>query len=164
MPEDEKIRKCVLVGFSDRLAKRLDPGSLRCVLSHGRFGLLSRESVVQNAPFFVAAEISEIEGRDKSVSTLLSLGTAVETSWLEELYPDEIETETFVSYDATARCVLAEEQTLFRGIPLAKKALRGGIIISWGWTEDPKDHPRAKRPGLLQRPQSFWPRRRWKAD
>ncbi len=123
MPEDEKIRKCVLVGFSDRLAKRLDQGSLRCVLSHGRYGLLSRESVVQNAPFFVAAEISEIEGRDKSVSTLLSLATAVETSWLEELYPDEIETETFVTYDSTARCVLAEEQTLFRGIPLAKKAL-----------------------------------------
>jgi ATP-dependent helicase HrpB len=123
MPDDESIRKCVLVGFSDRLAKRLDQGSLRCLLSHGRTGLLSRESVVQSAPFFVAAEISEIEGRDKSVSTLLSLATAVETSWLEELYPEEIELETFVSYDSTSRTVLAEEQLLFRGIALAKKAL-----------------------------------------
>jgi hypothetical protein len=108
--------------------------------------------VVQNAPFFVAAEISEIEGRDKSVSTLLSLGTAVETSWLKELYPDEIETETFVSYDSTARCVLAEEQTLFRGFRSPKKRSRIGE-----WSRRTKHS--GQRGGFASKALSFWPRR-----
>ena len=123
MPSDDEIRKCVLVGFSDRVAKRLDSGTLRCALSHGRFGLLSRDSVVQSAPFFVAAEISEIEGRDKTVSTLLSMATAIKTEWLEELYPDEITAQTLVTYNSSVRCVQAEEQLLFRDIPLVKKTL-----------------------------------------
>ena len=32
------VQRCVLVGFSDHLAKRLDAGSLRCELVHGRRG------------------------------------------------------------------------------------------------------------------------------
>ena len=57
------VRKCVLAGFSDHLARRLDGGTLRCELVHGRRGMLARESAIQQAPLFVAAEISEIEGR-----------------------------------------------------------------------------------------------------
>jgi ATP-dependent helicase HrpB len=56
------VRKCVLAGFSDHLAKRLDAGTLRCELVHQRRGLLARESAIQKSPLLVAAEISEIEG------------------------------------------------------------------------------------------------------
>jgi ATP-dependent helicase HrpB len=81
------VRKCVLAGFSDQLAKRLDGGTLRCELVHGRRGLLARESCMQKAPLLVAAEISEIEGRGGEVNVLLSLATAVEESWLKEIFP-----------------------------------------------------------------------------
>ncbi|MGH7956384.1 MAG: helicase-related protein, partial [Opitutaceae bacterium] len=57
------IRKCVLAGFPDQLAKRLDAGTLRCELVHRRRGVLARESAIQKSPLFVAAEISEIGGR-----------------------------------------------------------------------------------------------------
>jgi len=59
-----EVRKCVLAGFSDQLVQAAShAGTLRCELVHHRKGLLARESVIQKTPLFVAAEISEIEGR-----------------------------------------------------------------------------------------------------
>ena len=124
-PEEKDIalRKCVLTAFSDRVARRADTGTLRCFLPYGRMGMLTRESVVQEANLFVAAEISEIEGRDKSVSTLLSMATAIEPEWLEEIYTDEIHATTVLRFDTVSRCILGEEQLVFREIPLERKSL-----------------------------------------
>ncbi len=81
------VRKCVLAGFSDHLAKRLDAGTLRCELVHNRRGVLARESAIQKAPLLIAAEVSEVQGRGGEVNVLLSLATAVEEAWLQELFP-----------------------------------------------------------------------------
>ena len=54
---EEALRKCILIGFSDRVARRIDEGTLRCELVHGRRGTLARESVVKDSPLLVAAEI-----------------------------------------------------------------------------------------------------------
>ena len=47
---DEALQKCILLGFSDRVARRLDSGTLRCELVHGRRGVAGPESVVQHSP------------------------------------------------------------------------------------------------------------------
>ena len=94
------MQKCILIGFSDRVARRLDAGTLRCELVHGRRGTLARESVVQSSPLLVAAEVREVEGKDKSVNTLLSLATAIEEEWLRELFPEDIAAAPRVFYDA----------------------------------------------------------------
>ena len=70
--KDEALQKCILIGFSDRVARRLDQGTLRCELVHNRRGVLARESVVQHSPLFVAAEVREVEGRE--VNTILVAG------------------------------------------------------------------------------------------
>ncbi|HEU5395896.1 MAG TPA: helicase-related protein, partial [Verrucomicrobiae bacterium] len=57
--KDEALQKCILVGFSDRVARRIDQGTLRCELVHQRRGVLARESVVQKE-LLVAAEIREV--------------------------------------------------------------------------------------------------------
>jgi ATP-dependent helicase HrpB len=119
--KDEALQKCILIGFSDRVARRLDQGTLRCELVHGRRGLLARESVVQHSPLFVAAEVREVEGRE--VNTILSLATAIETGWLRELFPEDIKSETHVEFDATARRVQAAELLRFRDLALAAKRI-----------------------------------------
>ena len=48
-----------------------------------------RESVVQNAPLFVAASIREVSGRTGN-RTLLGLATAVRREWIEEMFPDQV--------------------------------------------------------------------------
>jgi ATP-dependent helicase HrpB len=117
----EASRKCILIGFSDRVARRLDSGTQRCELVHGRRGTLARESIVQHAPLLVAAEVHEVEGKEKSVSTVMSLATAIEEDWLRELFPEDITAAPRVYYDANTKRVYAEEQLRFRGLAISTR-------------------------------------------
>ena len=115
------VEKCVLIGFSDRVARRLDEGTLRCELVHGRRGNLARESAVQSSPLLVASEVREVEAADKSVSTILSLATAIELEWLRELFPEDIHAESRVTFDGIARRVSAEELVKFRDLTVSTR-------------------------------------------
>ena len=121
--KDVALQKCILIGFSDRVARRLDQGTLRCELVHGRRGVLARESRVQHSPLFVVAEIREVEGRDREVNTILSLATAIEVEWLKELFPGDIKSDVQVQFDAREKRVLAAELLRFRDLVLASKRL-----------------------------------------
>lgn len=114
---EEAVRKCILIGFNDRVA-RMDPATLRCDLVHGRRGVLARESVVRS-PLLVAAEVREVEGRKRE--TILSLATAIEATWLKELFPEDMGRRRQVHYDPGARRVVAEEQVLFRDLVLERR-------------------------------------------
>lgn len=118
---DDAVRKCVLAGFSDQLARRLDGGTLRCELVHQRRGVLARESAVQRAPLVVAAEVSEVEGRGGEVNVLLSLATAIEEPWLRELFPADYVDAVGVVYDADLRRVIARRERRFRDLVLEAK-------------------------------------------
>ncbi|HXG50010.1 MAG TPA: ATP-dependent helicase HrpB [candidate division Zixibacteria bacterium] len=118
--DDAAVRRCVLVGFSDHLARRLDAASARCELVHGRKGVLARESAVK-APLLVACEVREVEsggGRERALSVVLSLATAVEESWLRELFPDELNRARAVVFDPALRRVVVRDQRRFRDLVL----------------------------------------------
>jgi ATP-dependent helicase HrpB len=86
--------------------------------------VLARQSIVQHPEglgLFVAAEVREIEGQDKELNTILSLATAVEIPWLRELFPDELQSELKVSFDVSAKRVVAAELLRFRGLALSAK-------------------------------------------
>ncbi|MGC9942857.1 MAG: ATP-dependent helicase HrpB [Verrucomicrobiota bacterium] len=121
--KDEALQKCILIGFSDRVARRMDQGTLRCELVHGRRGVLARESSVHHSPLFVAAEIREIEGRDREVNTILSLGTAIEIEWLRELFPEDLKSDIHVQYDVQQKRVMAAELLRFRDLALTAKRI-----------------------------------------
>ena len=114
------IRRCLLLGFPDRLAVRLDAGTLRCALVHGRTGELRRESSIRNAKLLVAAEVDEIQARG-GVTTYLSLATAIDEAWLQELFPSEFSTVNHVRYDATQRRVVTRVERRFRDLVLEAK-------------------------------------------
>lgn len=116
------VRKCVLAGFSDQLARRLDAGTLRCELVHGRRGLLARESAIQRSPLLVAAEVSEIEGRGGEVNVLLSLATAIEEAWLKELFPHDYRETRGVVYDEQAKRVVSRRERRFRDLVLEARS------------------------------------------
>jgi len=121
--KDEALQKCILIGFSDRVTRRMDQGTLRCELVHGRRGVLARESKVQQSPLLVVAEIREVEQRGGEVNTILSLATAVEVEWLKELFPDDIKSDVHVQFDAREKRVLAAELLRFRDLALAAKRI-----------------------------------------
>ncbi len=117
-----EVRKCVLAGFSDQLAKRLDAGTLRCELVHRRKGVLARESVIQKSSLLVAAEITEVGGRDGEVNVLLSLATAIDEAWLKEIFPDDYRETRGVTYDESIKRVVSRRERRFRDLILDSKS------------------------------------------
>ncbi|MGE3311791.1 MAG: ATP-dependent helicase HrpB [Limisphaerales bacterium] len=123
-PWDERsLRRCVLLAFSDQVARRADAGTLRCELVRGRRGVLARESSVQDSPLLVVAEVREVGGRGGEVNTILSLATAVDAAWLTEFFPGDMGRRVRVTYDTVAKRVAAEEHVVFRDLPIETRRL-----------------------------------------
>jgi ATP-dependent helicase HrpB len=113
----ESIARCILAGFPDQVGVRMDRGTLRIQLVHGRRGVLARDSVVHEAQLIVAGEIREIDSRD-DVKTLITLATAIREEWLRELFPEGFSDATEVFYDTTQRRVMARRVTRFRDLEI----------------------------------------------
>jgi len=115
---DEAIQRSILAGFTDQVAVRVDTGTLRCNLVHGRRGVLARESVVHHSPLVVASDVREIQGKDGELTVLLNTATGIEEAWLRELLPEAFRVEEKVVYDPVQRRVIARRQILFRDLLL----------------------------------------------
>ncbi|MDR2981322.1 MAG: ATP-dependent helicase HrpB [Puniceicoccales bacterium] len=115
--DNEAVRKCLLIGFSDHLAIRLDQGTLRCAIVHGRKGELRRQSAVRDARLLVAAEVDEVEACGE-VTVFLGLATEIEEAWLKELFPDDFSEKVFVRYDAHQRKCVSRHERRFRDLVL----------------------------------------------
>src|SRR5438046_8364422 len=96
-----------MAGFIDQLCARRSQGMLECDLTEGRRGTLMRESVVQNAPLFVAATIREVPSRTSENLTLLGLASAVKREWIEEMFGAQINSRVEHLYDRTHKRVAA---------------------------------------------------------
>ena len=121
--DNASVQRCVLLGFSDQLAKRVDATSLRCELVHARRGTLARESVVK-APLLVVSEAREVArgpSHDRVLNVALNLATAVKEEWLRELFPRDFTEIYAVAYDSTLRRVVARLETRFRDLVLEEK-------------------------------------------
>lgn len=119
-PDESSTLRCILIGFSDQLAKRDNRATLRCSLIHNRRGELRRESAAREAPLLVAAEIDEIETRGE-VTVLLSMASAVEEAWLEELFPDDLSESSEAVWDPGQKRVVARRQRRFRDLVLEER-------------------------------------------
>ncbi|MDB4713156.1 ATP-dependent helicase HrpB [bacterium] len=117
----EACAKAMLVAFGDRLAVRRDQGSVVCHVVGGRKGKLHSKSVVRNASLFLAADMIEVEGRERSVT--LSRCVEIAEDWIPA---EEISDSENVIFDEVARRVVAVKQRVFRGLVLEEK--RGGEV------------------------------------
>jgi ATP-dependent helicase HrpB len=115
LPPDP-LPRCIMAGFIDQLCLRHDQGTLECDLTEGRRGTLMRESVVQNAPLFVAAIIREVTGRGSENLTLLGLASAVKREWIEETFPEQTTAKVEHLYDRTHKRVAAVKLVRFRDL------------------------------------------------
>ncbi len=124
-PEPDAIRRCLLAGFSDHLARRMDRATLRCRMVHGRRGEIRRQSVVREAPLLVSGEIEERDVRGE-VTVLLGMNTEVEESWLREDFPDDFREEVEEVYEPMTRKVIERRRRYFRDLILEERELSSG--------------------------------------
>ena len=119
---DEALLRCLMAGFVDQLAKRREPGKPACDLTEQREGQLVRESVVQDAPFFVAANLREAPSRGATPLTLLSLATAVQPAWIAEMFPQHLSTTVEHIFDAQNKRVAAMKLVRYHDLVIEQKA------------------------------------------
>ncbi|MCH1421843.1 MAG: ATP-dependent helicase HrpB [Akkermansiaceae bacterium] len=117
----EACARAMLVAFGDRLAVRRDQGSAVCHVVGGRKGKLHPKSVVRNTTLFLAADMIEVEGRERSV--MLSRCVEISKDWIPA---EEINDSVNVIFDEISRRVVAVKQRIFRGLILEEK--RGGEV------------------------------------
>lgn len=115
----EKFAKVVLSGFSDNVARRRSAGTLSCEVVGGRRAKLRKGSPATVSEIVVAAEITEIEGRELNV--ILGKVTGVELDWLSDLYPHDVEKFERCAYDIATRRVVNEKGERFRDLVLYSK-------------------------------------------
>jgi ATP-dependent helicase HrpB len=114
--QQDPLLRCLMTGFIDQICLRRDQGTLECELTEGRRGTLMRESVVQNAPLFVAATIREVSGRGSENLTLLGLASAIKREWVEETFPEQLGVKIEHLYDRTHKRVAAVKLVRFRDL------------------------------------------------
>ncbi len=121
--DDEALRRCLMAGFVDQLAKRREPGKPGCDLTEHRQGQLVRESVVQDATFFVAANLRQAPARGGSAPlTLLSLATSVQPAWIAEMFPQHLITTVEHHFDASNKRVAVMKRVRYHDLVIEQKA------------------------------------------
>ncbi len=115
---DEILRRALLVAWSDRLARRREPGSERALLIDGRGAVQTAQSAVRDSEWFVCVDI-EAGQRSERAQALVRLASAIEPDWIE---PHLWRTETVVEFDAQAERVRAKRRRLVGQI-LVEEAL-----------------------------------------
>jgi ATP-dependent helicase HrpB len=123
----QAVGRAMLAAFSDQLAIRLSQGTLACKLVASRKGKLDEDSCVRNAAAFVAAEITEVEARE--IITHLRRATAVDPTWLAELFPSDLTITDGAAWDETRRRVVARTETKFRDLVLEAKESDHGVNL-----------------------------------
>ena len=119
---DEPLLRCLMAGFIDQLALRREPGKPACDLTEQRQGQLVRESVVQDASLFVAANQREAPSRGAVPLNLLSLATAVKPEWIAEMFPQHLTTAVEHLFDAKNKRVAAMKTTRYHDLVIERKA------------------------------------------
>ncbi len=111
--ESEGVLKSLLAGFVDQLCQRESAGTLECRIVGGRRGTLARESVVQDHTLFVGTDIRTISSNRRGGLTLISLASAVEPGWLEDVYPGSVPNRIDHRYDRRQKRVECFETQAF---------------------------------------------------
>ena len=114
-----EVSRVMLAAFSDRLAVRWGEATLACRVVGGRRGKLDGDSAVKDAQAFIAAEMTEVEGKD--VVVYLNRCAEVSLDDLRELFPDDFREHDGASYDSVARRVVNKRELLFRDLILESK-------------------------------------------
>jgi ATP-dependent helicase HrpB len=102
---DEALFRAVFAAYSDRLARRREPGSSRAVMLGGRGVKLAPSSGVVEPELFVCVDV-EAGGPD----ALVRIASGVQRSWLPA---DRITTRIEVEFDEQSERIMARKQIRF---------------------------------------------------
>jgi ATP-dependent helicase HrpB len=87
---DRALQLAILTGFPDRVGKRRAPRSSEIVFAAGGSATLAPSSAVIDAELMVAVDVAETGARGQQSKAQIRRASAIEASWLLDLYLDRI--------------------------------------------------------------------------
>lgn len=122
--DDELAMRLLLLGYPDRIARRRRKGDRAALMIGGKGVELAQFSSVERSDFFVALDSMEPPPHQASKrDALISVASAVKREWIEELYPDAVETRTQITYDETSGSVIELRALMVHDLPLNEPAV-----------------------------------------
>jgi ATP-dependent helicase HrpB len=135
--DEAGLRRALLAGYPDRVARRRAHDASRVVLASGRGAAMSRESAVVDAEWLVALDLTS--GRAGQADALVRTASRVEPEWLtptaravEHRFDSNtgtVKAFTVSRYDAI---VMAEQ-------PVAPDPVERARLLAAAWREQPMD-------------------------
>jgi ATP-dependent helicase HrpB len=113
----DRLLRCVLAGFPDRVCRRRAPGSDRAVMVGGTGVALAPESVVREDELFVAVDV---EGGGRRPDAVVRVASAVRREWLAALFPGAVTTEMALVFDDARAAVVERRRERYADLVLAE--------------------------------------------
>jgi len=115
---DRALQLAILTGFPDRVGKRRAPRSADVVFAGGGSGALAPTSAVIDADLLVAVDVAETGGRGQASRVQIRRASAIEASWLLDLYLDRIAERDELAWNAARERVERVAQLTYDGLPI----------------------------------------------
>jgi ATP-dependent helicase HrpB len=115
--DDAGLRRALLAGFPDRVARRREPGSPRLVLASGSGAVLARESGVHDAELLLALEVAAGAG-GPGAEALVRVASRIEREWLKPTRREVVH-----RFDGETDAVRATEREWYLGLVLSERSV-----------------------------------------
>jgi ATP-dependent helicase HrpB len=122
---DRELRIAILTGFPDRVGKRRAPRSPDIVFAGGGSGTLAASSAVIDAELVVAVDVAAVGtlgssagARGPASKVQIRRASAIEASWLLDLYLDRIAERDELVWNAARQRVERVAQLTYDGLPI----------------------------------------------
>ncbi|HEU0036001.1 MAG TPA: ATP-dependent helicase HrpB [Kofleriaceae bacterium] len=115
---DRELQIAILTGFPDRVGKRRAPRSSEIVFAGGGSGTLAPSSAVIDAELVVAVDVAETGARGQGSRVQIRRASAIDPSWLLDLYLDRIEERDELVWNAQKDRVERVVQMTYDGLAI----------------------------------------------
>jgi ATP-dependent RNA helicase HrpB len=115
---DRELRIAILSGFPDRVGKRRAPRSTEIVFAGGGSGVLAPSSAVIDAELMVAVDTADTSARGQASKVQIRRASAIDASWLLDLYLDRIAEHDELVWNAAKQRVERVTQMTYDGLPI----------------------------------------------
>lgn len=120
VPTESDLLRVLLVGFPDRVGVRRSPGGSRLLLASGREAELDPASVVHDGTLLVA---HRVEDGARGRAARVRLASQITPELLAEALPGSLREEIVLTFDETARRVVARAQRRYGDLVIAQRTV-----------------------------------------
>ncbi|HJL01518.1 MAG TPA: ATP-dependent helicase HrpB [Polyangiaceae bacterium LLY-WYZ-15_(1-7)] len=124
MDEEDALLRATLRAFPDRVGKRRRPRSAQVVFAGGGAGELAETSVVREAEWMVAGEVTDARGQAGRGRVVIRAASRIEPDWLLELFEERIEDVRELRFDAKTAQVEEVSGLRWEGLVLDESVSR----------------------------------------